>query len=199
MLVQVQKSINLVSPRARRICGVATCWLSPAAGILPPEAQSLVDMGSGAGFPALSWHPRRTERSPDRVRNIRKCVFLAEASRRCRPGSRAQSRHSSGATRGRRRPAGRYRDGTRPAPRGATSWSTPKPFLQADSICLFLKGARGGRGIDRSRETWRMSLEPIPACQGLPGTILRMKQVARAGLLTRLRAGETAPPPAFWP
>jgi len=50
---QVQKSINLVSPESSKDLWRRHMLDSAAAGISAAGGQSLVDMGSGAGFPGL--------------------------------------------------------------------------------------------------------------------------------------------------
>src|SRR5882724_11473474 len=82
MLVKWQKSINLVSPESSK-----DLWRrhmldsAQLQGFLPPEPQSLVDMGSGAGFPGLVLAILGVPNVHLIESDARKCVFLAEAAR----------------------------------------------------------------------------------------------------------------------
>ena len=60
-----------------------------------------------------------------------------------------------------------------------------EPFLTPDTICLFPKGARVDEELTAAAKTWTMSVERFPSLSDPSGTILRMKQVARAGFVTR--------------
>ena len=57
-----------------------------------------------------------------------------------------------------------------------------EPFLRADSICLFPKGGRVDEELTEAEKTWRMTVERFPSLSDPTGTILRIRQVARAGL-----------------
>jgi 16S rRNA (guanine527-N7)-methyltransferase len=55
-------------------------------------------------------------------------------------------------------------------------------FLRPDSICVFPKGGRVDEELTEAGKTWRMTLERFPSLSDSTGTILRIRQVARAGL-----------------
>jgi 16S rRNA (guanine527-N7)-methyltransferase len=181
-LAKWQKTINLVSPESLK-----DLWRrhmldsAQLQALLPPGAQCLVDMGSGAGFPGLVLAILGVPNVHLIESDARKCVFLAEAAR------------AAGLEVGRNpiiHPVrlDKIRDlradvVTARACAPLTSLlAYAEPFLRADSICLFLKGARVDEELTEAQKTWRMSLERIPSLSDPSGTILRMKQVARAGL-----------------
>jgi 16S rRNA (guanine527-N7)-methyltransferase len=148
---------------------------------LPTEARNLIDMGSGAGFPGLV---RAILGAPDVhliESDARKCVFLAEAAR------------AAGLTVGQNPTIHRARLEEITALRANVVTARAcaplvqllayaEPFLEADSICLFLKGGRVDEELTEAEKTWRMTVERFPSLSDPTGTILRIRQVARAGL-----------------
>ena len=182
ILVKWQKSINLVSPDS-----LNDLWRrhmldsAQLRAFLPPDARNLVDMGSGAGFPGLVL---AILGGPDIhliESDARKCVFLAEAAR------------AAGLTVGQNPTIHRARleeIGDLRADVVTARACAPlvqllayaEPFLEADSICLFLKGGRVDEELTEAKKTWRMTVERFPSLSDPTGTILRIRQVARAGL-----------------
>jgi 16S rRNA (guanine527-N7)-methyltransferase len=182
ILVKWQKSINLVSPDS-----LNDLWRrhmldsAQLRAFLPPDARNLVDMGSGAGFPGLVL---AILGGPDIhliESDARKCVFLAEAAR------------AAGLTVGQNPTIHRARleeIGDLRADVVTARACAPlvqllayaEPLLQADSICLFLKGGRVDEELTEAKKTWRMTVERFPSLSDPTGTILRIRQVARAGL-----------------
>jgi 16S rRNA (guanine527-N7)-methyltransferase len=182
MLLKWQKSINLVSADSLndlwRRHMLDSAQLQP---LLPPQTQSLVDMGSGAGFPGLVLAILGVPTVHLIESDAKKCVFLAEASR------------AAGLTPGANPVIHRARiedvSGVRADVVTARACAPvlqllayAEPFLDADSICLFPKGGRAEEELTAAAKTWRMSVERIPSLSDPSGTILRMRQVARAGL-----------------
>ncbi len=177
-----QKSINLASPESlkdlwRRHMLDSAQLLT----FLPPQIQGLVDMGSGAGFPGLVLAILGVPNVHLIESDARKCAFLAEAAR------------AAGLEVGRNPTIHRSRledvaelqadvVTARACAPLAQLLAYAEPFLQADSTCLFLKGARVEEELTQAKKTWRMRVERFPSLSDPSGTILRMKQVARAGL-----------------
>ena len=181
-LVKWQKSINLVSPESlkdlwRRHMLDSAQLLT----FLPPQIQGLVDMGSGAGFPGLVLAILGVPNVHLIESDARKCAFLAEAARAASlEVGRNPTIHRS-----------RLEDvaelqadvvTARACAPLAQLLAHAEPFLRADSTCLFLKGARVEEELTEAKKTWRMRVERFPSLSDPSGTILRMKQVARAGL-----------------
>jgi 16S rRNA (guanine527-N7)-methyltransferase len=182
ILVKWQKSINLVAPESlkdlwrRHILDSAQLR-----AFLPPQIQCLVDMGSGAGFPGLVLAILGVPNVHLIESDARKCVFLAEAARAA--GLEAGSNPIIHRSRledvvGLRADVVTAR-ACAPLPQLLTY---AEPFLKPESICLLLKGARVDEELTEAEKTWRMTVERFPSLSDPSGTILRMKQVSRAGL-----------------
>ena len=151
---------------------------------LPPEVRSLVDMGSGAGFPGLVLAILGVPDVHLIESDARKCVFLAEAARAAGLDGGAAIRiiHRRAAGGDRVDLRGGCRDGTRLRAAARSFWPMPSRSCKPDSICLFPKGGRVDEELTEAEKTWRMTVEQFPSLSDPSGTILRMKQVARAGL-----------------
>jgi len=181
-LVKWQKSINLVAAESlkdlwrRHILDSAQLQ-----ALLPPQIQSLVDMGSGAGFPGLVLAILGVPNVHLIESDARKCVFLAEAAR----AAGLEVGNNPIIHRSRLEDVVDLRVDVVTARACAPLRQLldyAEPFLQPDSICLFPKGARVDEELTEAEKTWRMSVERFPSLSDPSGTILRMKQVARAGL-----------------
>ena len=181
-LVKWQKAINLVSPESlkdllRRHMLDSDQLLT----YLPPQIQGLVDMGSGAGFPGLVLAILGVPNVHLIESDARKCAFLAEASR----AAGLEVGRNPVIHRARLEDVGGLRADVvtaRACAPLAQLLAYAEPFLRGDSICLFLKGARVEEELTEAKKTWRMGVERFPSLSDPSGTILRMKQVARAGL-----------------
>jgi 16S rRNA (guanine527-N7)-methyltransferase len=180
-LVKWQKSINLVSPDSLK-----DLWRrhmldsAQLKTFLPPNTRDLVDMGSGAGFPGLVLAVLGIPKVHLIESDARKCAFLAEAARAAGlPAGNLVIRRA------------RLEDiadlradvvTARACAPLARLLAYAEPFLRSDSVCLFLKGVRVDEELTEAAKTWRMQVERFPSLSDPSGTILRMKQVARAGL-----------------
>jgi 16S rRNA (guanine527-N7)-methyltransferase len=181
-LAKWQKSINLVSPDSLK-----DVWRrhmldsAQLRSFLPSWVQSLADMGSGAGFPGLVLAIRGVPNVHLIESDARKCVFLSEAARAAglTPGENPVIHKA------------RLEDvrdlrvdvvTARACAPLRQLLDYAEPFLRSDSICLFLKGGRVEEELTQAEKTWRMGVERFPSLSDPSGTILRMKQVARAGL-----------------
>jgi len=181
-LLKWQKSINLVSAESaqdlwrRHMLDSAQLQV-----LLPPNTRTLVDMGSGAGFPGLVLAILGVPAVHLIETDARKCVFLAEAARVAglAPGSnpiihRARLEmvtdlQADAVTARACAPVGQL-------------LAYAEPFLAPHSICVFPKGGRVEEELTEAAKTWRMDLQRFPSLSDSSGTILRMRQVARAGL-----------------
>jgi 16S rRNA (guanine527-N7)-methyltransferase len=182
LLVKWQKSINLVAPES-----LNDLWRrhmldsAQLQGFVPPHLQNLVDMGSGAGFPGLVLAILGVPNVHLIESDTRKCVFLAEAAR------------AAGLEVGRNPVIHRARleevrdlkadvvTARACAPLGRLL-AYAEPFHTADTLYLFLKGGRVDEELTAAEKTWRMNVERFPSLSDPSGTILRIRQVARAGL-----------------
>lgn len=182
MLLKWQKSINLVSADS-----INDLWRrhmldsAQLMTLLPPETRTLVDMGSGAGFPGLVLAILGVPAVHLIESDARKCVFLAEAARAAglAPEANPIIHRARLET-----VTGLQADvvTARACAPVAQLLNYAEPFLQGHSICLFPKGGRVEEELTEAAKTWRMTLERFPSLSDSSGTILRMRQVARAGL-----------------
>lgn len=182
LLVKWQRRINLVSADT-----LGDLWRrhmldsAQLLKLLPPEASSVADIGSGAGFPGLVLAILGIRQVHLIESDTRKCAFLAEAAR------------AAGLDPGHNPMIHRTRveaiDGLRVdvvTARACAPLSKllgyATPMLRADSVCLFLKGGRVEEELTEAEKTWRMEVERFPSLSDPSGTILRIHQVARVRL-----------------
>jgi 16S rRNA (guanine527-N7)-methyltransferase len=143
--------------------------------LVPAAAQSLVDLGSGAGLPGLVLAILGTPGVELVEADSRKAAFLVEAARVT--ATRVTVRQ--------------VRLETLPAqPRDVVTarglapldrlLDLARPFLAAHTLCLFLKGASAGQELTLAREAWTMAAATIGSRSDPRGVVLQLHQVARA-------------------
>jgi 16S rRNA (guanine527-N7)-methyltransferase len=176
LLARWQPAINLVGPAT-----LADPWrrhvLDSAQLLahLPAGAGSLVDLGSGAGFPglvlAILGVPNVTLIESDR----RKAQFLREVARET---GTAVTIHAERAERLPARPAAVVTArALAPLPR---LLPLAERFLAADGICLLLKGAAVGDELTAAANSWHMAAETFPSLSAPAGIVLKLRGIARA-------------------
>ncbi|HEY3911193.1 MAG TPA: 16S rRNA (guanine(527)-N(7))-methyltransferase RsmG [Stellaceae bacterium] len=144
--------------------------------LVPDGARSLVDLGSGAGFPGLVLAILGMS-GVELVEAVsRKAAFLREAARvteakvmirACRIA--AVPPHPVDVVTARAlAPLDRLID-------------LARPFLGADTVCLFPKGERAGQELTLARKSWTMSALLHQSVADPRGVVLRLQQVIRAG------------------
>lgn len=146
--------------------------------LLPPAAQSILDVGSGAGFPglvlALMGVPETHLVEADR----RKAVFLAEAVRLAAPELKDSVKVL---------PVRIEQVAPFPVAAVVARAVAPvdqllemvEPFLGPESPCLFLKGRRADAELTEAAKGWTMTAERLPSRSDPSGTILRLTHVRR--------------------
>ncbi|HEY3637760.1 MAG TPA: 16S rRNA (guanine(527)-N(7))-methyltransferase RsmG [Rhizomicrobium sp.] len=146
------------------------------ADLIPPSATSLVDLGSGAGFPGLVLGLLLQGRPGFRAvlyeSTRKKCEFLAAAAERL--GIVAEIRNS------------------RMEEAGAEAFDLvtaracaplPKLLLYAqafqahDTLNLFLKGQSVGEELTEAHKSWNMEVEERPSRSDPSGTILLIRNL----------------------
>jgi 16S rRNA (guanine527-N7)-methyltransferase len=177
LLEKWQKKINLVGPATvpdlwqRHMMDSAQLYR-----LLPGPDCSILDFGSGAGFPglvlAIMGAPRVTLVESDG----RKCAFLAEVMRATGAGSAARLENSR-------------IEALVPTRSDVVTCRAlapldkllglSAPFLGADSICLFLKGKKTDQELTEAAKKWMMQVTKIPSQTDPSGTILKLEYVAR--------------------
>jgi len=170
-----QRAINLVGPAT-----LADPWrrhILDSAQLLahlPPDTVSLVDLGSGAGFPgmvlAVLGVPGVVLIESDR----RKAQFVREVARATGTEVAVRAERIE-------RLAGWPADvvtarALAPLPR---LLPLAERFLAADSVALFLKGRNAERELTQALKSWHMVPEMFPSLSAPTGTVLKLRGVVR--------------------
>lgn len=142
--------------------------------LLPPAARSLVDLGSGAGFPGLVLAILTNVPVTLVEADERKCAFLAEAARNTGTSVTILTRRIESASE-------TVADvvtarALAPLPRlldYALKWLAP------NGICLFLKGRGVAAELTEAEKTWKMRADSIPSQSDPDAMILRIDQISR--------------------
>ena len=167
---------NLVSDRSLEDVWRRHVWDSAQLmAFIPPKAQTLVDLGSGAGFPALVL----AELLRDRVRVVlyesvaKKCAFLATVADRL--GLNAEIRNS------------RIEEASREPFDVVTARAcAPLPKLLAyaqhftakSTVCLLLKGQNIEAELTDTHKSWRMKVQRHQSLTDSSGVILEIRELA---------------------
>jgi 16S rRNA (guanine527-N7)-methyltransferase len=175
LLHRWQRAINLVGPAT-----LADPWrrhILDSAQLLthlPAGTTSLVDLGSGAGFPGMVLTvlgvPGVVLIESDR----RKAQFLREVARATGTEVTVRAERIE-------RLAGWPADvvtarALAPLPR---LLPLAERFLAADSVCLFLKGYNAERELTQALKSWHMVPEMFASLSAPTGTVLKLRGVGR--------------------
>lgn len=172
-LAKWQKAINLVGRNT-----LDDVWTrhvvdsAQAAPHIPPDARSLVDLGSGAGFPGLVLAAIRPDLDVTLIESdARKAAYLGEAARRM--GLKKQpkivvSRIEAAA------PANADVVTARAlAPLGQLlAWAAP--HRSARAICLFHKGRGWQDELTEAMKDWEIEAQPLASVTDRDGVLLRI-------------------------
>ena len=143
---------------------------------IPDSAKSLVDLGSGAGFPGLILAILLAQRPDFRVvlyeATRKKCEFLTAAT--LRTGARAEIRNA------------RIED-AKPEPFDAVTARALAPldkllgyahtFQHAHTLNLFPKGQSVGAELTLAHKSWRMSVTQHPSRSDPSGVVLAIREL----------------------
>lgn len=142
--------------------------------LVPAAARSLIDLGSGAGFPGLVLAVLGVPGVELVEADSRKSAFLREAARvtgadvTIRPCRiQAVPPHPVDVVTAR---------GCAPLDR---LLELAQPFLAAHTLCLFAKGERFAEELTRARKGWTMHLSVERSLSDRRGVILCLQQVVR--------------------
>ena len=175
MLVQWQRRVNLVSTAS-----LADVWrrhiLDSAQlhALLPATARTVVDLGSGAGFPGLILAIMGGPTVHLVESNRRKCMFLGEVNRATEAGAIIHNARVADLE-----PLAADVVTARafaPLPRllGAA-----QPHLAEDGMCLILKGRKVNEELTESAKTWIMQTTRYDSSSNPSGTILKLEGISR--------------------
>jgi 16S rRNA (guanine527-N7)-methyltransferase len=178
LLVKWQRAINLVSPDTlpdlwrRHMLDSAQLW-----PLLPPDAGTLLDLGSGAGFPGMVLAIMGVPKVHLVEADARKATFLREAARIALPDDQAVIVHP------------RRLEALSPFSVDAISSRGLAPlsvllryavdFIGPQTVCLFPKGARAEEELTEAGKEWRMRVERVPSITDPAATIFRVSEIAR--------------------
>jgi len=173
LLVKWQRAINLVAANTledvwrRHILDSAQLY-----PLLPPATQSVLDIGSGAGFPGLVLAAMGVPGVHSVESDQRKCAFQREVAR---VAGLSVTIHAQ-------------RVETLPKMQVTAIISRacadlPQlleyafPFMAPSSQCLFLKGQQVERELTEAGKGWKMQTERFPSRTDPTGTVLRLSHV----------------------
>lgn len=141
---------------------------------VPARSQSLIDLGSGAGFPGLVLAILGVPGVELVEADARKCVFLREAARvAAAPVVIRNARieavppHVVDVVTAR---------GCAPLDR--LLWLA-QPFIGPDTVCLFPKGAQAMQELTAAQQAWTMDATFHDSCTDRRGVILCLRRVGR--------------------
>ena len=144
--------------------------------LLPRPECTILDFGSGAGFPglvlAIMGKPHVTLVESDG----RKCVFLAEAVRKTKVGSSVCVQNCRIEKLPNNKVDVVISRGLAPLEKLLI---LAERFLRSDSICLFLKGKQADEELTKSEKKWTMKTTRFQSQSDISGTILKLENVMR--------------------
>lgn len=175
LLCKWQKSINLVSSSTledlwrRHFLDSAQLWT-----LLPQGAKTLVDMGSGAGFPGMVLAIMGVDTVHLIESDQRKCAFLREVARETGISVTVHATRIETAT-------------VCPVDvvtsRALASLDKlldlSSRFRTEHTICLFPKGQTADIELTGAQQTWTLRTETFPSLTDANATILRLSEVRR--------------------
>jgi 16S rRNA (guanine527-N7)-methyltransferase len=176
---------NLVSQRSLDVVWKRHVWDSAQlAALVPPNARKLVDLGSGAGFPALVLAA---------MLGGRVSVTLYEATRKKADFLVAAARAMDLAVEIRNirieDDAGWPADVVTAralAPLDELLGYTAK-FCARRTVCLFLKGQSVAVELTEARKSWRMKVSQHPSVTDPSGVILEIRELGHVGARSRAK------------
>ena len=142
--------------------------------LLPVGTRSLIDLGSGAGFPGLVLAIMGARGVELIEADARKCAFLREASRLAEAAVQIHNRRIEAV-------APRAVDvvtarGVAPLDRLLV---LAQPFVAPDTLCLFPKGKEARQELVAATRSWEFDAARHDSCTDPRGVILCLTRVAR--------------------
>jgi len=143
--------------------------------LVPAEARTLADLGSGAGFPGLVLAEMLRGRVAVTLyeATAKKCAFLtAAAERMALPVTIHNIRTEEASAQAFDVVTARA---CAPLPQLLTY---AQRFTGQNSVCLFLKGQNVGSELTEAHKSWKMRVRQIPSLSDSSGTILELTELA---------------------
>ncbi|MSO96975.1 MAG: 16S rRNA (guanine(527)-N(7))-methyltransferase RsmG [Rhodospirillaceae bacterium] len=174
LLLTWNKRINLISkttePDVWRRHILDSAQLYP---LIPQNCSSLVDLGSGAGFPGLVLSIMGVRGVRLVESDARKAAFLREAARVSQAGAQILNQRSEKVTPG---PVDVITArALAPMPE---LLALAQPFLGPKTICLFLKGQHIDAELTQAHKMWRMQVDLRPSRSDPSGSVVRVREVS---------------------
>lgn len=185
LLVKWQRAINLVGreslPDLWRRHMLDSAQLAEHIPSARPDGQplTLVDLGSGAGFPGLvlaimasdagrQWHVHLVES------DARKCAFLATVARETKTDVKIHTARIEKLT-----PFAADLVTARALASLESLLDYAEAFMMPESHCLFLKGATAADELTAAAKSWKMTVEQLPSRSGPAGNLLHIRDISR--------------------
>ncbi len=185
LLVKWQRAINLVGreslPDLWRRHMLDSAQLAEHIPSARPDGQplTLVDLGSGAGFPGLvlaimasdagrQWHVHIVES------DARKCAFLATVARETKTDVKIHTARIEKLT-----PFAADLVTARALASLESLLDYAEAFMMPESHCLFLKGATAADELTAAAKSWKMTVEQLPSQSGPAGNLLHIRDISR--------------------
>ena len=178
LLEKWQSAINLISPAT--LAAAKTRHFDDSLQLLsliPPSAQTLYDLGSGAGFPGLVLALARPDMAVTLVESdLKKCSFLSTVSRETGIGATIANERIEAATK------------TRPAPDVITAralaalpsllglvapWVAQNPAI----TLIFPKGAQAAAEQDAARKNWAFDVAEYQSATDASARVLVLTNI----------------------
>jgi 16S rRNA (guanine527-N7)-methyltransferase len=174
LLLTWNKRINLISkstePDIWRRHILDSVQLYP---LIPRDCLSLVDLGSGAGFPGLVLSIMGVKGVRLVESDARKAAFLREAARMTQADAVILNQRAEKVTPG---PVDVVTArALAPMPELLT---LAQPFLGQNTLCLFLKGQHIEAELTQAHKMWRMQVDLRPSRSDPTGSVVRVREVS---------------------
>lgn len=170
-----QPKINLVGPSTmgdiwcRHMLDSAQLW-----PLLPPTATTLIDFGSGAGFPGLVLAIMGVPQVHLVESDQRKCAFLREAARITGTAVTIHAKRIEAIV---PFPVDVVSSRALAALPQLLEFATP--FLAPHTVCLFPKGQNVEAELTHLHKIWTLRVDRQPSLTDADATILRLSEVRR--------------------
>jgi len=175
LLVRWNARINLISPR-----DVPHLWarhIEDSLQLVPlvQGVGSIIDLGSGGGFPGVIVAIATGIPSTLIEADQRKCAFLREAARETGAPVRVVTARIEQAD----VPPAPVVTARALAPVGQLlHWAAP--LLAEGARCVFLKGRNAEAELTDAAPDWHMTVSRVPSCTSTDGVILQLSEIRRA-------------------
>ena len=174
LLLTWNKRINLVSkstePEVWRRHILDSAQLYP---LIPRDCSSLLDFGSGAGFPGLVLAIMGVKGVRLMESDARKCAFLREAARITQTEVQVLNQRIESIT-----PMVTDVITARALAPLADLLSLAKPFIGPKTQCLFLKGQHIDAELTHAHKGWTMRVYCLPSRSDPTGSVVRVHEVS---------------------